>query len=125
MPDTVDAYTHRIGRTGRAARTGDAFTLVTGEDEPLVKAIERALGSRLERRKIPGFDYAVPAPKRDTEFARPPQPPRGPGRGKPSAARTQTGTPAGQGPAARRQQPAAAQPSGPPTTRRFRPRGPR
>jgi len=31
MPSTADAYTHRIGRTGRAAKTGDAFTFVTGE----------------------------------------------------------------------------------------------
>jgi ATP-dependent RNA helicase RhlE len=66
VPDTTDAYTHRIGRTGRAAKTGDAFTLVTHEDEAMVRDIERALGSRIERRKIEGFDYsarpaAVPA----------------------------------------------------------------
>ena len=36
MPDTVDAYTHRIGRTGRAERTGDAFTFVTREDRAFV-----------------------------------------------------------------------------------------
>ena len=50
MPDTVDAYTHRIGRTGRAARTGDAFTLVTPADGITVRAIERMMGCRLERR---------------------------------------------------------------------------
>src|SRR5512137_3059939 len=50
MPDTTDAYTHRIGRTGRAAKTGDAFTFVTREDEPLVRSIERVLGSTIERR---------------------------------------------------------------------------
>jgi ATP-dependent RNA helicase RhlE len=62
MPDTADAYTHRIGRTGRAARTGDAFTLVSPEDGDMVRTIERALSSRLERRTLPGFDYAAAAP---------------------------------------------------------------
>lgn len=65
VPDTADAYTHRIGRTGRAAKTGDAFTLITHEDETVIRDIEKVLGSRLERRRIEGFDYQVPAPKRD------------------------------------------------------------
>ncbi|MFU8857155.1 MAG: DEAD/DEAH box helicase [Deferrisomatales bacterium] len=82
MPDTVDSYTHRIGRTGRAARTGDAFTLVAGEDEGLVRAIERTLGAPLERRRVPDFDYTAPSPKRDIEFARGPRQPRGPGKGR-------------------------------------------
>jgi len=55
MPDTADAYTHRIGRTGRAARTGDAFTLATREDDDMVRAIERALGAKVERRRLPDF----------------------------------------------------------------------
>jgi len=58
MPDTVDAYTHRIGRTGRAHRTGEAFTFVTQDDEPLVSAIEKGLGKRIERRQLPGFNYS-------------------------------------------------------------------
>ncbi|MDA8240812.1 MAG: DEAD/DEAH box helicase [Nitrospiraceae bacterium] len=72
MPDTSDAYTHRIGRTGRAAKTGDAFTFVTPEDEPLVRSIERVLGQKVERRILSGFDYKKAAPARDAEFARPP-----------------------------------------------------
>jgi ATP-dependent RNA helicase RhlE len=64
MPDTADAYTHRIGRTGRAAKTGDAFTLVTDDDADMVRAIERALGAPVERRRLPGFDYGAPAPDR-------------------------------------------------------------
>ena len=75
IPDTAEAYIHRIGRTGRAARTGDAFTLVTGEDAAMVRAIEKVLGKPLERRRLEGFDYAVPAPRKDTEFARPPRQP--------------------------------------------------
>ena len=73
MPDTAEAYTHRIGRTGRAARTGDAFTLVTDEDADMVRAIERVLGAPVTRRTVPGFDYNAPAPARNTEFARPPR----------------------------------------------------
>jgi ATP-dependent RNA helicase RhlE len=57
MPDTVDAYTHRIGRTGRAHRTGEAFTFMAQGDEPLVRAIEEVLGKRIERRRLPGFNY--------------------------------------------------------------------
>jgi ATP-dependent RNA helicase RhlE len=76
MPDTTDAYTHRIGRTGRAAKTGDAFTFITPEDEPLVRSIERVLGQRVERRILNGFDYKKAAPARDAEFARPPRGPQ-------------------------------------------------
>ncbi len=76
MPDTTDAYTHRIGRTGRAAKTGDAFTFVTPEDEPMVRSIERVLGNRIERCRIADFDYQKAAPARDLEFARPPREPR-------------------------------------------------
>ncbi|MEI8356317.1 MAG: C-terminal helicase domain-containing protein, partial [Deltaproteobacteria bacterium] len=76
MPDTAEAYTHRIGRTGRAAKTGDAFTLFTGEDTEMVRTIERVLNSKLERRTVPDFDYNVPSPHRDIESARPPREPR-------------------------------------------------
>lgn len=57
MPDTVDAYTHRIGRTGRAEETGEAFSLVTPDDAPMVRSIERLLGYRISRRQLSGFDY--------------------------------------------------------------------
>jgi ATP-dependent RNA helicase RhlE len=75
VPDTVEVYTHRIGRTGRAARTGDAFTLVTPEDGDMVRSIERALGSRLERRTLADFDYKAAAPEgpKGGEFYREPR----------------------------------------------------
>jgi ATP-dependent RNA helicase RhlE len=76
VPDTAEAYTHRIGRTGRAARTGDAFTLVTSSDSDMVRTIERVLGAKVERRTIEGFDYNAAAPARDTEFSRPPREPQ-------------------------------------------------
>ena len=58
MPDTVDAYTHRIGRTGRALQSGEAFTFATSEDTPILKQIERSLGDTIERRQLSGFDYS-------------------------------------------------------------------
>jgi ATP-dependent RNA helicase RhlE len=57
MPDTADAYTHRIGRTGRAEHSGDAFTFVTSEDAGTVKDIERRMGVKIKRRMIEGFNY--------------------------------------------------------------------
>ena len=60
IPDTAETYIHRIGRTGRASRSGDAFTLVTPEDEGMVRSIEGLLHKPLERRTLPGFDYGVP-----------------------------------------------------------------
>jgi ATP-dependent RNA helicase RhlE len=62
MPDTVDAYTHRIGRTGRALKTGDAFTFVTLKERAFVWTIEKALGEQIEKRTLRDFNYAVPAP---------------------------------------------------------------
>jgi ATP-dependent RNA helicase RhlE len=73
MPDTTDAYTHRIGRTGRAERTGQAYTLVTPEDGIAVRDIERVLGYKLERRTLAGFDYQA-RPAQELETPRPPRP---------------------------------------------------
>ena len=55
MPNTTDAYIHRIGRTGRATRTGDAFTMLTAADRAMERALEKALGRPIERRNIEGF----------------------------------------------------------------------
>ena len=57
MPNTVDAYTHRIGRTGRIGRSGEAFTFAVWGDSLMVRQIEKILGTRLERRRLPDFDY--------------------------------------------------------------------
>lgn len=70
IPGTAEAYIHRIGRTGRAARKGDAFTMVTGEDRAMVRAIEGVLGSAIESRILEGFDYGTPAPPK-TDNPRP------------------------------------------------------
>lgn len=60
IPDTADAYIHRIGRTGRAERSGDALTLVTADDRAIVRDIERALGEPITVRRVEGFDYGAP-----------------------------------------------------------------
>jgi ATP-dependent RNA helicase RhlE len=56
MPDTADAYTHRIGRTGRMANHGTALSLVTPDDLPMIRTIERLLGRTLERRRQVGIE---------------------------------------------------------------------
>ncbi len=71
IPSTADAYIHRIGRTGRAASTGEAFTLITGEDRDMVRAINRVIGSEIEQRTISAFDYGSPMPARDKRPQRP------------------------------------------------------
>jgi ATP-dependent RNA helicase RhlE len=80
MPDTADAYIHRIGRTGRAERTGDAFTLVTPDDGEMLRELEKIMDQRLPRQTLADFDYTIPAPVRTGP---PPVPSRGPRPGTP------------------------------------------
>jgi ATP-dependent RNA helicase RhlE len=70
MPESVDAYTHRIGRTGRVEETGEAFTFVTHEDMPLVRDIEKVLGKPIERRTLEGFDYKTQASDKEIRSPR-------------------------------------------------------
>jgi len=60
IPDTPDAYIHRIGRTGRAECSGDALTLVTADDKSVVRDIERVLGEPIAVRKVGNHDYGLP-----------------------------------------------------------------
>jgi ATP-dependent RNA helicase RhlE len=57
VPQHPEDYVHRIGRTGRAEATGDAFTIVTAEEATHVAAIERFIGQKIERSKLENFDY--------------------------------------------------------------------
>lgn len=96
MPDTVDAYTHRIGRTGRAESSGDAYTFVTPDDADMVRQIERLLKQPLERRQLPGFNYEgfdpetavkstpVSTPKPQNNNSRPSRNGNGNGNGRPA-----------------------------------------
>ncbi len=61
VPENPEDYVHRIGRTGRANNTGDAFTLVTEEDVRDARSIERYMGVGVERKKIEGFPYIYSA----------------------------------------------------------------
>jgi len=71
MPESTDAYTNRIGRTGRINKNGDALTFVTGADSAMVRALEHLLNAPLERRTLQDFDYTVSAP--NSEYIRRPR----------------------------------------------------
>jgi ATP-dependent RNA helicase RhlE len=57
IPENPEDYVHRIGRTGRALSTGEAHTLVTGEDIKYMNAIEEYIGYPVQRKKLEGFEY--------------------------------------------------------------------
>jgi ATP-dependent RNA helicase RhlE len=59
VPLAPDDYIHRVGRTARAELTGEAFTLVSPQEEDDLRAIERAVGKALPRVTIPDFNYAA------------------------------------------------------------------
>jgi len=61
VPATPDDYIHRVGRTGRAELTGEAFTFVAPDEEPDLRAIERAVGKSLPRVTLPDFNYKAQA----------------------------------------------------------------
>jgi ATP-dependent RNA helicase RhlE len=71
IPNTVDAYIHRIGRTGRAQATGKAFTLCIPEDEGMIRDIEKVLGAKIERKRLSEFNYNTPAPVSQPQQNRP------------------------------------------------------
>ncbi len=81
VPDTTEAYTHRIGRTGRAAATGDAYTFITPEDTAMVRSIEKALGYSVRRAQVAGFDSTVAVAGKDPLNQPVPKGMRGGGRG--------------------------------------------
>ena len=86
VPNTPEAYTHRIGRTGRAELEGVACTFVTGEDLGWVRATERMIGGAIQRREIAGFDTGVEneerAPRKSASRSRPGGNARGARRGR-------------------------------------------
>jgi ATP-dependent RNA helicase RhlE len=70
VPNVPDDYIHRVGRTARAELTGDAFTFVSPEEERDLRAIEKAIGKRLPRITVPGFNYAqAPAERLEIPLA--------------------------------------------------------
>ncbi|MBT6273795.1 MAG: hypothetical protein HOI95_06655, partial [Chromatiales bacterium] len=81
LPNVAEDYVHRIGRTGRAGAEGDAVSLVAEDERPFLRAIERLIGRKIERKVLTGFtpsETVEPeAPKvvhRDPQNATPRQP---------------------------------------------------
>ncbi len=64
VPNLPEDYIHRVGRTARADATGDAYTLVSPQEEAEFREIERHLGKKLPRQTVEGFDYAKKAEER-------------------------------------------------------------
>ncbi|MGD8845081.1 MAG: DEAD/DEAH box helicase [Desulfobacteraceae bacterium] len=71
MPSTPETYIHRIGRTGRAECSGEAFTLFSREDKQFVGAIRRTIGRPVVERTLEGFDYNTPVPNTCNQRRRP------------------------------------------------------
>ena len=61
VPQQAEDYVHRIGRTGRAAQTGDAFTFMSTDEIAMVRTIERMLGQPIPRISVPGYDFGTVA----------------------------------------------------------------
>jgi ATP-dependent RNA helicase RhlE len=61
VPQQPEDYVHRIGRTGRAATTGDAFTFMDADEIGMVRTIERVIGQQIPRISMPGYDFGTVA----------------------------------------------------------------
>ena len=61
VPQQAEDYVHRIGRTGRAAKEGDAFTFMSPDEIAMVRQIERVIGQPIPRISVPGFDFGTVA----------------------------------------------------------------
>ncbi|HEX7547073.1 MAG TPA: DEAD/DEAH box helicase [Gemmatimonadaceae bacterium] len=59
VPQQAEDYVHRIGRTGRAAATGDAYTFMCADEIAMVKSIERIVGNPIPRISVPGYDFGT------------------------------------------------------------------
>jgi ATP-dependent RNA helicase RhlE len=73
MPESTDNYIHRIGRTGRVNKNGDALTFVTSADADKINALERLLDTPLKRLTLQGFDYTRPAPNKQPRLSQQPR----------------------------------------------------
>jgi ATP-dependent RNA helicase RhlE len=61
VPTQAEDYVHRIGRTGRAAATGDAYTFMSPDEIAMVRTIERVIGHQIPRISVPGYDFGTVA----------------------------------------------------------------
>ncbi|MCQ2052805.1 MAG: DEAD/DEAH box helicase [archaeon] len=68
MPDDVDVYIHRIGRTGRAGKEGTAVSFVTSEEQHFIKEFELRTGMKIDKREIPEDEGVTDAVKKVTDY---------------------------------------------------------
>jgi ATP-dependent RNA helicase RhlE len=61
VPQQAEDYVHRIGRTGRAAKEGDAYTFMSPDEIAMVRTIERVIGQPIPRVSVPGYDFGTVA----------------------------------------------------------------
>ena len=61
VPQEPEDYVHRIGRTGRAESSGDAYTLMSPDEIAMVRTIERVIGQEIPRISVPGYDFGTTA----------------------------------------------------------------
>jgi ATP-dependent RNA helicase RhlE len=61
VPQQPEDYVHRIGRTGRASKEGDAFTFMAPDEIAMVRTIEAVLGKPIPRVSVPGYDFGTVA----------------------------------------------------------------
>jgi ATP-dependent RNA helicase RhlE len=61
VPQQAEDYVHRIGRTGRAAKEGDAYTFMAPDEIAMVRTIERVIGQPIPRVSVPGYDFGTVA----------------------------------------------------------------
>ncbi len=59
VPQQAEDYVHRIGRTGRAAKEGDAYTFMAPDEIAMVRQIERVIGQPIPRISVPGYDFGT------------------------------------------------------------------
>ncbi|MDB4512427.1 DEAD/DEAH box helicase [bacterium] len=75
VPENAEDYVHRIGRTGRAEKEGDAFTILTADELEFSESVEGFVNKKIERKKLDGFEYQYTA-MLDTEKRKPIRKPR-------------------------------------------------
>ena len=81
IPENPEDYVHRIGRTGRANKEGEAITILTSDELDQSRAVEHFVDQKIERKKLEGFDYNYSAlledgPPKPLRARRPPRPPK-------------------------------------------------
>ena len=73
LPHVAEDYVHRIGRTGRAGSSGEAVSLVSHDERPLMSAIEKLMNRKVESRAVPGFEGNKPFESKPKQHAKPQQ----------------------------------------------------